>query len=714
MRRWGVLVGALGLLGLAPIVGSDAVAKAPGTLPSVASGARPGPAVLYADPPKAPQLENRDPRFKAAPILVMGQEAYADGEYLYQDWIYDDNGADTGADDAGGSDTAGDVAYPAEPKRYGGNAADIVELRVAPGPSDVKYRFTMNTLLVPDSTIITLALDLPGNATNGITASHGLSGLHADQVVTAWGTGAEVETWKASAAGGSAMKQPVAVKTDLEANQITVTVPRSLSNPTGKVNAALAAGVRDAAMGDYLQTSANPVTPPSPAYDLGLTFDESPAGITPPDSKQAAHLENNEIPTHAIDFGALAARVNTTSVPKFGTMGRIYPSRLKFGVGEGKDYDDTPEIHGQLQPMSIYVPKSYDASRPAPLVLDLHSLGEHHWQYNGSLGVEQISGETRGAIVITCECRGEDGWYLNEAEYDVFEMWNDVARHFNLDPNRAAITGYSMGGYATYRLGGLYPDLFSKALSIVGPPTAGIWLPPTPVGDDETLSNIWLDNFRDLPILNAAAGPDELVPVAGTRAQNLGAPEWGIRGFDQLGYRYRYNLYPTAEHLTIGVLKYDLPYQDEWFGDVVVDRNPSHVTFRYLPASDDAALGLVHDHAYWVSAVKVAGNEELRSGLVDAVSSAFGRGDPPVSDQLQGAGQGPLPYASFERTWGKAPTIAATNQLALQLTDVSQVTIDLARARLHLAGLILKVKTNVPVTVRLVDGRTVEDRTFSP
>jgi len=50
-----------------------------------------------------------------------------------------------------------------------------------------------------------------------------------------------------------------------------------------------------------------------------------------------------------------------------------------------------------------------------------------------------------------------------------------VLRHYDVDTSRSAMTGYSMGGYATYRLPTLYPDLFGKAYSIVGPPGAGIW-----------------------------------------------------------------------------------------------------------------------------------------------------------------------------------------------------------------------------------------------
>jgi poly(3-hydroxybutyrate) depolymerase len=57
-------------------------------------------------------------------------------------------------------------------------------------------------------------------------------------------------------------------------------------------------------------------------------------------------------------------------------------------------------------------------------------------------------------------------------------MWADIAAHFTLDPDRVASSGYSMGGYATYRLPTLYPDLFGKAFTQVGPAGDGIWIPP--------------------------------------------------------------------------------------------------------------------------------------------------------------------------------------------------------------------------------------------
>ena len=53
---------------------------------------RPGPNILYRPLAAAPQLENSG-IWRASPILVSGSSAYRDGEFLYQDFLYDDHGA---------------------------------------------------------------------------------------------------------------------------------------------------------------------------------------------------------------------------------------------------------------------------------------------------------------------------------------------------------------------------------------------------------------------------------------------------------------------------------------------------------------------------------------------------------------------------------------------------------------------------------------------
>jgi hypothetical protein len=647
------------------------------SLPTVSSGARPGPAVLYADAPRAPQLENRDPRFRAEPLLVSATEAYVDGEYLHQDYLFDDYGADTD-DSRGGSlsERSGDIDYPAD-EVYAGNA-DIVEVRIAPGPADVKYRITLNSLLAEDTTIVALAFDTDRSADTGadtLPRDPGAPFPGTDEVITVWGAGAEHSSLSAD---GEPVTTGVDVRTDLEANQLAVTVPRSVSDPRGVWRATVAAGVHDPETGGWLDLGG-----PNAIMNLAFRYDEPVLTTnTPPDVNQSIALADDEPTRYArdIDFAALDARADRSTVPATGRQIRIFPSRL--GLPEGRDLSTFPQYRGQLQPYSLYVPTTYDVAQPAGLTLSLHSLGQHYWQYQSGKIFEQ-QGEQRGNLVLSPMAHGPDGWYQREAEYDVFEAWNDVARHFTLDPDRAYTSGYSMGGYGSYRLGGLYPDLFAAAFTVVGPPGEGIWLPPAPpTGGAETLSNLWLENVRHVPYMNLAAVEDELVPIVGPRAQNLGAPELGIRGFEQLGYRYRFLSFPAAEHFTLAVLGYDFPEARDFLGDRAVDRNRAHVSFAYVPATDVPELGLVHDHAYWVSDVRVTDAEgPTAKGVVDARSRAFGVTDP-ATVRTQGAGVMQLPYTEIGLDWLEPEAAAVENALELTLVNVSTATVDVARARL--------------------------------
>src|SRR4051812_3796650 len=81
------------IVGVATVVVAGLVASA-ATAASLYTGAgpRPGPDILYAAPATPPQLTNSAP-WTAPPLLVSGASAYVGGEFLSQDFLYDDNGA---------------------------------------------------------------------------------------------------------------------------------------------------------------------------------------------------------------------------------------------------------------------------------------------------------------------------------------------------------------------------------------------------------------------------------------------------------------------------------------------------------------------------------------------------------------------------------------------------------------------------------------------
>src|SRR3954467_9328189 len=155
---------ALALAAAAPATGAS--------LPAVDSGARPGPDLLYAPAPDAPQLQNTGV-WKAAPILVSGAEAYRDGELLYQDFLFDDHGGTGSGDDPNDpfnqvenmfSPKHGTLSYPTDTATFLNNAADLVELRVRPLADATAFRVTLNSLKDPERTAFTVALgESPAN-----------------------------------------------------------------------------------------------------------------------------------------------------------------------------------------------------------------------------------------------------------------------------------------------------------------------------------------------------------------------------------------------------------------------------------------------------------------------------------------------------------------------------------------------------------------------
>src|SRR5829696_8616937 len=224
MRRL-LLATVAGLLAAAP-------AAHAGSLPSFDTGPRPGPPLLYSAPPHVPQLENSAP-FRARPLLVSGTDAYRRGEYLYQDYLFDDHGAETGAatslpGTAGFSPASGDLAYPAG-ARYANNAADIVELRIRPTRDAIVYRVTLGAVLDDDATAIGIGVDTDRRG-GRVAWPHGagLSSPGLDRFITAWGSGGEVTKLPG---GKPARLPPGAVRVDRRTNQMTIRVSRRLMDP---------------------------------------------------------------------------------------------------------------------------------------------------------------------------------------------------------------------------------------------------------------------------------------------------------------------------------------------------------------------------------------------------------------------------------------------------------------------------------------------------
>ncbi|HUS23615.1 MAG TPA: glucodextranase DOMON-like domain-containing protein, partial [Candidatus Binatia bacterium] len=474
------------------------------SLPAVTSGHRPGPDILYAPAAVAPQLENTGV-WQAQPILVSGAVAYRKGEFLYQDFLYDDHGAMGAPDpgtpyDVGGylfSPPAGTFTYPTD-AAYANNAADLVEFRIKPLADATAFRVTLNTLLDPSKVAFTIALaDLgTGGGAGAIAAAswpHGAGvSSAATHFVTVHGTTGEIAD-----AGGTVLGA-ADVDVDLGRRQIHVQVPHAAWNPANhRVNVAVGVGLWDAAGDGYLapDSPAATATVPGGASPLGAAIvnygprlDEPQPAVTDPvppftigdsaaggtvqarwwrERAQADSLQLGEVPLHeSVDFARLLAGTDDESgVPSHGSIDRIFashyqfgqgldPTRICFDIGSSVDVGAACEGRniGQLQPYALYIPDKPQPSRGWGLTLLLHSLSANYNQYAASNNQSELGERGAGSLVATPAGRGPDGFYAGIPEADTFEVWADVARHYALDPEWVAVTGYSMGGFGTYRM----------------------------------------------------------------------------------------------------------------------------------------------------------------------------------------------------------------------------------------------------------------------
>jgi predicted esterase len=692
----------------------------------------PGPDVLYDDSVSSPTLAPSD-GWDADPLLVSGGEAHIDGEYVYQGWVHDDYGAATPEETGTESPVAttldspeGDLVYPTDEERFRYNAADVIEVRARPTGDGVAYRVALNTM-VPgeeDAAVVALGIDTgAGDTRTDWGFGLGDLGARVDTVVVVAGDAATIEGPEGAAV--------TAVSADADRNYLEFELSVDPGGETWTHYAV--AGVHDGDLGfaaiEPQPTETNPGGAASdvpPVFDVAFrTHEDEPLrdpdsglGVSWREYAQAEALADRDISKFGaeIDFGALEAGVTERNVPRHGFVNRLFASRASFEdeapyeTSGGVDPSSRPLLLGDVQPYSVYVPEDYDHAdpEPRPVVVMPHSLGQNYNQYAQTVDLVRQLGEERGAVVVMVEGRGPDGWWRDEAEFDLFEAWNDARSRYALDLGRVTVNGYSMGGYGTYKLASQYPDLFGAGFAVVGPADEDIFGGPSngEFSTDEASQNTMriTDNLRHVPLLMWAGTNDELVPYPGVRNYR--------RQLEEHGYRHRLDTFPGVDHFALFFL-------DEWgpgaefLGDAGAVEAPERVTYRTVPKFDNERFGLVHDGAYWVQAIEVADGAD--EGLVDATALADGYGEP-AAEPFETAGSGPLPNTREGVRWATPLTErAAENAVELDCEGVTAVTLYVDVTDLDTtAPLTVRADTTHEVAVTLESGAGTETVTLSP
>jgi pimeloyl-ACP methyl ester carboxylesterase len=339
------------------------------------------------------------------------------------------------------------------------------------------------------------------------------------------------------------------------------------------------------------------------------------------------------------------------------------------------------------------VPSSYDPRKKNPVIVLLHCLDCWYTVFDvADLPIELA--EKRGALIVTPFAYGEGGHYELEAQKDVFEVLSDVSRRYSVDQERLYLTGMSMGALGTYRLGGLFPDLWARLLAVESY-TTPFCVTPTPSMPACTLAFNYLDlfpNYRNVPVGITQGALDELTPVTGGRefADVL----------TSYGYPVRYWEWPNRTHdpkmhgLTTDVTS-------PFLGDARRERSPASIT--YVQDRAMRTTGQVYDRAYWLARMHLA--DGVRMGRVDAVSE---RGTAYATRPASGSGSddaGPWTMRGLDAV---TKTSTGRNALTLTLTGIDAVSVDVAQARLsRTEPLVVSAVTDRAAVLHL-DGLTVQ------
>jgi hypothetical protein len=728
------IAGALSLLSAALLLTASTAAARDTSLYD-GPGPKPGPPILYAAAPKTvPQLQNTG-IWHAAPILISGTQAYRQGEYLYQGFLYDDYGArevpdpnDPQLAEVGDlfSMPDGTYTYPTG-AGYDGNATNLVEFRAKPLANATAFRITLNTLKNQDLIAFSIAIGGTPGQTHPFPDGANVV-APAKLFLTVRPLDGRLQGQLVRAGSDKAITAaPIQVRVDTYRRQIQLEVPHSDWNPGRQiVRLALGLGLWDASTGSYLLpgVTASATKPgggglaPDPAafFDVGFRFheplpsvDSGTAAILAPawwrDLDQATALTAHNISSlyAEVNFAALDAHVTDNSmVPHTGFMDRILASH--YSLGQGESFAHTcgltgspdsggcsAEYLGQLQPYAIYVPNVRTPKNGFGLTVLLHSLSANYNQFAGSRNESQFANRPNPAIVLTSEARGPDQDYEGLGGADVFEAWAALSRLYRLNPAYTDLAGYSMGGDGTFTLAEEFPDLFARAQPTVG----------------DSSNNEMVASLRNVPVLMWNNIADELVDPA------LYLPT--VNAFDNDGYRFQTDIYrPCASTLCSPAFPdhLELAVNDEYapaasfLGSAEINYDPFHITYVVPTSLDVPKYNFTATHAYWLADLTTRTVGKTNAGEINTISLGFGKGDPTPSALRNGLGaltggyMGPIQYVSLAKTWGPTPTEPKLDEIEITATNIATAAIDVLRADVN-CQVQLKVTTDGPLTITL-------------
>jgi pimeloyl-ACP methyl ester carboxylesterase len=670
------------------------------------------------------------PSWKGEPTGIFRTARYDRGEWIYTNGIHQARGANSDglhrtdyfkATDPHGDDPThinrdvynavtynafgihraahnGDYQLPTDSKKWPVGTADLAEVRLAISGGDLWVRFLWNSFPRPDAQIATLTF-------NGADAHPWPRNARLnspwDRAVTAWGTGAALTD-------AQGKETPLEIHTGDHLTEVRV--PLS-ALPAGKWTLRGGAGLAEdgkymeVPAGNASETEPGSGAPSSPtnvwdllfADDKKWTFDEV---------RQSDDLANGDATTDSatVDPARLRkTRGSTAAAPLTGDITRLFSSRWSGGDGVNRymgldatgsppppgtptqGFMETWQWSGRLQPYAMHVPDRYAKSKSKwPLIVYLHGFANSYDEaFYEPVGL--IDEADRQGYLVAAPLERGDYFYRDQGDMDVMEVLADVERHYKVDRSRIYLMGHSMGGYGTNNIATHHPDLFAAVAPAEGTDSIDL-----------------AANLRNVPWFETSAEED-LDAGAQDARKMYGA--LSDAGYDATLLVYDFKIH---EYSSI----YDhLPDLFRFFARHRLQRNPAIVSFTRPAGEDRPELGLVYDHAYWLTNVKAA--DPKTNASVTATSAAIRHPDPDPAKAERTTQLVFDPDAPSKRSIGElytttpggGPDLPRSNSLSIKASNLGELTADVARARLKLRGLRIESDADKPYTLILVSGK---------
>jgi len=190
----------------------------------------------------------------------------------------------------------------------------------------------------------------------------------------------------------------------------------------------------------------------------------------------------------------------------------------------------TLKMHGEEdRKYAVFVPPQYslDDAHRWPVIIFLHGSAE-----GGDDGIKQTTiglpvyvanRATRFPFIVVMP-QAHQMWFRGPEAAAVWAILDEVDRTYRIDHDRVYLTGLSMGGFGTWELAVLRPDVFAAIVPVCG------------VAPKEYLSNI-----KDLPVWAFHGAQDQNVSVLGSRD--------AIAALRKLGAAPKYTEYKDLSHV---------------------------------------------------------------------------------------------------------------------------------------------------------------------